>query len=108
MNDNKFTTGLMLGIIIGGGAVFLLGTRTGKNLLKILSEQGMDGLTDLLEEYNIGDLVNLGDEPKEEVEDSVEEDEEVAQPKENHVKESEPKAESKPAPKKHFFKRIRK
>ena len=49
MNDNKFTTGLLLGLILGGGAVFLLGTKTGKNLLKIISEQGMDGLLNLLE-----------------------------------------------------------
>ena len=50
MNDSKFSTGLLLGMILGGGAVFLLGTRTGKNLLKIVSEQGLDGLTGLLEE----------------------------------------------------------
>jgi gas vesicle protein len=97
MNDNKFTTGMLLGLILGGGAVFLLGTRTGKNLLKIISEQGMDGITDLLEEYDLSDL--------EEVEDIEDE------PGEGQSETSENKNgsdESKKSPKKHFFRRIRK
>ena len=59
MNDNKFTTGLLLGLILGGGAVFLLGTRTGKNLLKIVSDQGLDGLVNLLEEYGLDSLEEI-------------------------------------------------
>ena len=50
--------GLVLGAMLGGAAVFLLGTRTGKNLLKIVSEQGLDGLVNLLEEYDLGDWEN--------------------------------------------------
>ena len=99
-NGNKFMDGFVLGAIIGGAAVFLLGTRTGKNLLKIVSEQGLDGLTNLLEEYDLSE---------------VEEDEEVgtsgesnsdSYPKSQEV--SEPEAEKESTPKKRFFKRIRK
>jgi gas vesicle protein len=99
MNDNKFTTGLLLGLILGGGAVFLLGTRTGKNLLKIISEQGMDGITDLLEEYDLSDLEEV-----EEVQDG-ETSETDAEVKEGSGSEGE---EPKKAPKKHFFRRVRK
>ena len=95
MNDNKFTTGLLLGLILGGGAVFLLGTRTGKNLLKIISEQGMDGITDLLEEYDLSDLEEVEEMP----EDGVQEEESSAETTDGQVKKS---------PKKHFFRRVKK
>lgn len=55
MNDNHnshFFDGFILGIFIGALGVFLLGTKSGKNLLKILSEQGIDGLKDLVDEYS--------------------------------------------------------
>lgn len=105
MNDNKFSTGFLLGLLIGGGAVFLLGTKTGKNLLKIVSEQGLDGLIKTLEEYGLEKLEDM-----EEYEE-VEEDE-VPQTN-GHAKkdilatshvESEVKESS---PKKRFFKRVR-
>jgi hypothetical protein len=92
MNDNRFSTGLLLGLILGGGAVFLLGTRTGKNLLKIISEQGLDGLTDLLEEYDLSEL--------EEVEPS--------DAKAMDGEEASESEEPEKAPKKRFFRRIRK
>ncbi len=97
MNDGKFTTGLLLGLILGGGAVFLLGTRTGKNLLKILSEQGMDGLVNLLQEY---DLENL-----EEAEEEMPEEEIPSEPK---IEKTPEKQEEKPSAKPRFFKRVRK
>jgi gas vesicle protein len=98
MNDSKFSTGLLIGLIIGGGAVFLMGTKTGRNLVKIISERGMDGIAELLEEYNLDDLGELEDEGEVPA-DEVESDETV-----DH--QSTEKRE--PAPKKHFFKRIRK
>jgi len=99
MNDNKFTIGLLLGLLLGGGAVFLLGTRTGKNILKIFSDQGLDGLLNLLEEYNFDEL--------EEMEEVPEEDVVGHQPE---VQEKESTLEEKPekAPKKHFFRRVKK
>jgi gas vesicle protein len=98
MNDSKFSTGLLIGLIIGGGAVFLMGTKTGRNLVKIISERGMDGIAELLEEYNLDDLVEMEDEGE------VSTDE-VGQNEESIDRVAE---ESKPVYKKHFFKRIRK
>jgi len=98
MNDSKFHSGFLLGLLIGGGAVFLFGTKTGRNLVKIVSERGMDGIAELLEEYNLGDLGELDDEgeiPAEEVQSSGETNHQTSEKKES-------------VPKKHFFKRIRK
>jgi gas vesicle protein len=99
MNDNKFTTGLLLGLILGGGAVFLLGTKTGKNLLKIISEQGMDGLLNLLEEYNFESLEEMEEVPQE----SFDSAQDLGKPRE-----SEANGETKSSPKKRFFRRIKK
>jgi hypothetical protein len=101
MNDNKFTTGLLLGLILGGGAVFLLGTRTGKTLLKIVSEQGLDGLANLLEEYGLEDLEEM-----EELEEVPEQDV-TASESEVH-QESEKKEEKQTSPKHRFFRRVKK
>jgi gas vesicle protein len=100
MNDSKFSNGFLLGLLIGGGAVFLFGTKTGRNLVKIVSERGMDGIADLLEEYNFEDLGELDDEGE------ITADEVHAQSDEetNHHATEEVKS----APKKRFFKRIRK
>jgi hypothetical protein len=105
MNDNKFSTGFLLGLLIGGGAVFLLGTRTGKNLLKIVSEQGLDGLISTLEEYGLEKLEDM-----EEYEE-VEEDE-VPQTNGHAKKDILATSHIEPAvkeatPKKRFFKRVR-
>ena len=86
-----------MGLIIGGGAVFLIGTRTGKNLLKILSEQGLDGLSSLLEEYGLEDF--------EEEYEGVPAKDNVSNAEVKVDKESEEVNES---PKKRFFKRVRK
>ena len=46
-NHGRFTDGLLLGIIIGGVAVFLLGTKKGNKILKALTEQGFEGLGEI-------------------------------------------------------------
>lgn len=115
MNDhhsNRFFDGLILGIVIGAAAVFLFGTKSGKNLLKILSEQGVDGIKDLIEEYN---LETEGDDFEDESEEVVEKVKNKVSEVKNHVSEKlnnltqEPlKEEIKvPAPKKRFFKRFK-
>ncbi|MCL4387470.1 hypothetical protein M1307_03710 [Patescibacteria group bacterium] len=99
-HDSKFSTGFLLGLLIGGGAVFLLGTRTGKNLLKIVSEQGLDGLLGVLEDYDLADLEEYEDE---EVPEEVKTNgHAVEKPQEKVVKES-----YKETPKRRFFKRVR-
>ncbi|MFH1832697.1 MAG: YtxH domain-containing protein [Candidatus Levyibacteriota bacterium] len=51
MNDNHQSGGsfnsFLLGLIIGGGAVFLLGTKRGKELVKTITEGGLE-LSELL------------------------------------------------------------
>lgn len=74
--------------------MFLLGTRTGKNLLKIISEQGLDGLINLLEEYDL--------EGFEEIDDM----EEV--PEQDAGASATEGEEPKKSPKHRFFRRIRK
>lgn len=90
-----------MGLIIGGGAVFLLGTKTGKNLLKILSEQGLDGLLNLLEEYGL-------EEVDEEEYEGISEDEEINSNGQAKEAGAEKVSEEKETPKRRFFKRIRK
>lgn len=49
-NAGKFLNGFLLGAVIGGGIVFLLSSKKGKKLLRTLSEEGLDKVSDLLEE----------------------------------------------------------
>lgn len=65
MNNGRLSNGFILGLIIGGGAVFLFGTKTGKKLLKKFSEEGWEGLTEILEEVDMGEYE---EEPVEEAE----------------------------------------
>jgi len=67
---NKFFDGFLWGAIIGGGAVFLLGTKKGKKILKMITEEGVEGLSEILEAQM--DEENLG-EDGEEIEDAPEE-----------------------------------
>ncbi|MDO8657971.1 MAG: hypothetical protein Q7K55_04475 [Candidatus Levybacteria bacterium] len=55
----KFMSGLLWGAIIGGGLVFLLGTKKGKKIIKTLSEEGIE-LSQL-----------LGDDEEEEIEEII-------------------------------------
>ncbi len=48
-----FMNGFFLGVIVGAAIVFLLATKKGKQILKTLTENGFEGmseLTDMLEE----------------------------------------------------------
>ncbi len=53
MNNNQsntgFLIGLLIGVAIGGGLVFLLATKKGKKILKSLAEEGMDSVSELEE-----------------------------------------------------------
>ncbi len=54
MNNNEsrqggnFFQGFLWGAIIGGGIVFLLGTKKGKRLLKTITEEGLDNISDII------------------------------------------------------------
>jgi len=49
--NGKFTDGLLLGALLGGAAVFLLGTKKGNKVLKIITEEGIAGFSSLVEEF---------------------------------------------------------
>ena len=99
-HNGHFFNGFMLGIVVGAAAVFLFGTKSGKNLLKILSEQGIDGIANMMDEYNFG----------EEEEDDPEIVEDVKEVKKDVQKEVDSELEkvAAVAPKKKFFKRFKK
>ncbi len=99
-NGNKFMDGFVLGAVIGGAAVFLFGTRTGKNLMKIVSEQGLDGLVNLLEEYDLADW-----EEEEEFEEPTKAASSSSNSQVNEQKEA--VEETKNNSKRRFFKKLR-
>lgn len=49
MGNSRFSEGLLIGMLIGGAAVFLLGTKKGNKILKTITEEGLDGLTDVVQ-----------------------------------------------------------
>lgn len=53
-NNGRFFDGLLLGAIIGGAAVFLLGTKKGNKVLKVISEGGLEGLTEMFADFEEG------------------------------------------------------
>jgi len=65
---NKFLNGFLLGALIGAGAVFLLSSKKGKHLLKTLSEEGLDNISELLrqEDQIVGDEENELEQEKKE------------------------------------------
>lgn len=106
-HNGHFFDGFLLGIVVGAAAVFLLGTKTGKNLLKILSEQGVDGLKDLMDEYNLdADEEEFEEESPEVIQDLKHEAKE-AQSTATEIKEEAKEEVKQAAPKKRFFKRLR-
>ena len=50
--SNNFFSGFLLGLLIGAFVVFLLGTKKGKKLLKVISEGGQDNISNILDEAN--------------------------------------------------------
>lgn len=69
-HGNKFFEGFMWGLIIGGAIVFVLGTKKGKKLFKALTEGGIESLSDIIEEADLGeDYEEIDDD--EEVEEKV-------------------------------------
>lgn len=47
---SNFSVGFLLGAVIGAGIVLFLNSKKGKDVLKLLSDNGLDGILDLLSE----------------------------------------------------------
>ena len=50
-NHGRFSDGLLIGMVLGGAAVFLLGTKKGNKILKAVTEDGLAGLSDIAKEF---------------------------------------------------------
>jgi gas vesicle protein len=48
-SSGNFFSGFIIGALVGAAIVFFLGTKKGKKLLRIISEEGMDNLNNLIE-----------------------------------------------------------
>jgi len=49
-NHGRFSDGILLGMLLGGAAVFLLGTKKGNKILKTITEDGLAGLGEVARE----------------------------------------------------------
>ena len=100
MGNSRFSDGFLLGALVGGAAVFLLGTKKGNKILSSVTEEGLDGLTDFIDNLQ-EEKEGLAPEPKvpskEEDVLGLEEKIELETPKTNGVVHK--------APAKRFFRR---
>jgi len=65
-SGSNFFSGFLLGFLIGGLVVFLLGTKKGKKILKTISEEGLDNLSNILEKTDgVSDLDEVYEEEEE-------------------------------------------
>lgn len=74
MNNNRFLDGVLWGLLIGGAAVFLFGTKKGNKVLKTIAEEGTQSLNKVLED----------------IESAVEDVEDEVEPETPENKEEEP------------------
>jgi gas vesicle protein len=93
--NGHFSSGFLLGAIIGAALVFLLATERGKKILKLITDEGLKNISDLIEENELD-----GDEILEEVEPVEEAPEEP--------KDLESEEPAKKSTKKRFFRRVKK
>lgn len=57
-HDNRFFNGFLIGLILGAAIVFLLATKRGKKILKLISEEGLDSIANVLEEMEDEEMVD--------------------------------------------------
>ena len=95
MNNNggsRFFDGFLLGVVVGAIAVFLFGSKSPKKIVKTISEEGLEGFQNLVEEYK---------QVQEEVEDEEDSKPDVKEESSVSSKINELK------PKKRFFRRFK-
>ncbi len=49
-SNSKFSDGFLWGLLIGGGVVFLLGTKKGNEILRLITEEGAEKINQAIEE----------------------------------------------------------
>src|SRR3990167_9649043 len=50
MGGSRFSDGFLFGLIVGGGLALLFTTKKGNKILKVVSEEGFEGLNKFIEE----------------------------------------------------------
>jgi gas vesicle protein len=48
-SGGNFLSGFLIGALVGAAVVFFLGTKKGKRILKIISEKGLDNVSNILD-----------------------------------------------------------
>jgi len=76
--DNKFMIGFFIGGLIGAGLMFLMGTKEGKKIEKMIEKKGKETLSDLEEKVDElkekgEELIKKGEAIKEQVMEQIEE-----------------------------------
>jgi len=108
-HGNKFFDGFLWGAILGGGLVFLLGTKKGKKLLKTITEEGVEGLSEILEaQMDEEDLEEDGEEMEDKpsfAKASKGKEDEPEKVSGNGLSEEKTINESKPSIRKRFFRK---
>ena len=51
-SGNNFFGGFLFGVLVGAAIVFLLATKKGKKILKAISDDGLDNISNILEKAN--------------------------------------------------------
>ncbi len=92
--SSHFSSGFLLGAIIGAAIVFLVGTEKGKKVLKLIADEGLRNITEYIEEDDLSDEILEEVEPVDEVIENTEDKKEEKNPQ---VKKT----------KKRFFRRVK-
>lgn len=95
MENKNSGNGFLLGMIVGGAIVFLLGTDKGRAILKSLTDEGISGLSDILENV----------EEEEYYEEESKEAPKREKPAGERIMKSEDTIATRPASKRRFFRR---
>ena len=105
MGNSRFSDGLIVGAVAGGALVFLLGTKKGNQVLKIIMEEGRATLGDLMDEFEeYREEMKEVQAQEEVVEEATIKKEQVSEKAESTTKESAP---AKTKSSKRFFKKAK-
>jgi gas vesicle protein len=63
--SNNFVSGFLIGALVGAAIVFFLGTEKGKKLLKMIADEGMEKVKDVMEKTDKAELEEVYEEEPE-------------------------------------------
>jgi gas vesicle protein len=69
----RFSDGFLVGALVGGAAVFLLGTKKGNKVLQAITEEGIAGLSELVEEMEEKEVIPRAEKKAQEIVEEVKE-----------------------------------